>query len=86
LAINKNKGNVVDLVYDLIMNKIREDSAGTCLGLLSIITTSLSQLLEHYPEVVKSYMSHTSLILDHNCVEITNSKMPPFFGFARDQV
>lgn len=48
------------------------------MSLLSIIPTSLSQLQEHYPEVVKSYMSHTSLILEH--VEIIDSKMPPFFG------
>ncbi|RIA79325.1 hypothetical protein C1645_876028 [Glomus cerebriforme] len=84
IAIKKNKGNIVDLVYELVMDYIKKDS-GIYMSLLSIITTSLSQLQEHYPEIVKNYMSRTSLILDHDCVEITVSELPPFFGFARDQ-
>jgi hypothetical protein len=85
MAIEKNKGNIVDLVYSLVMDNIRKDP-DTYIGLLSIITTSLSRLQECYPEVVKSYMSHTSLILDQHCVEIIASESRPFYGFTRDQV
>ncbi|CAI2164559.1 3333_t:CDS:2 [Funneliformis geosporum] len=84
MAIEMNKGNIVDLIYDLVMDNLRKDS-DQYMGLLSVISSFLSQLQVDYPEVVRSYISHTSLILDHNCVEILVSDIPPFHGFTRDQ-
>ncbi|PKY52614.1 hypothetical protein RhiirA4_470359 [Rhizophagus irregularis] len=62
-AIKEHKVELIDYIYKKCINYFKEDLRGNR-EFLSIVTSTMPLLYEHYPEYISKYSSETTMIID----------------------